>query len=80
MDQPRPNQKGVLVVTSRSAGQYRRVFTIEASDDLVVPDLPSDLEQEKDLVELMGKRGLRLTMVGGGSRSDETRRFYFRRR
>ena len=80
MDQPLPDQKGVLVVTSRPAGQHRRVFTIEASDDLEVPDLPSDLEHEMDLVEVLKKRGFRLTMVGGGSRSDETRRFYFRSR
>ena len=78
MAQPPLTQKGVLVVTSRLAGPHRRAFALEASADVTVPNLPDDLAHEKDLVELMRKRGFRLAMVGGGSRRDETRRFYFR--
>ncbi len=68
------------MVTSTPAGARGRAFTLETSSDLDVPELPAELAHEKDLVELMAKRGFQLTMVGGGSRIDEVRRFYFRRK
>lgn len=67
----------VLVVTSRLAGVNRREFTVEATG-LETPDLPSGIEHESDLVDFLRRLGFQLSMVGGGSRTDELRRFYFR--
>lgn len=51
---------------------------MESPEGIHVPPLPEDLAHEKDLVDLMREAGFRLTMVGGGSRGEEVRRFYFR--
>ena len=69
----------VLVVSSEPGGDGARVFTVlgpEAGEPFL---LPSDLATEADLGSARGGRGYRLTMVGGGSRIDETRRFDFRK-
>ncbi len=73
------DSESVLVVSSEPGGDGARVFTVlepEAGEPFL---LPSDLATEADLVRAMGGWGYRLTMVGGGSRIDETRRFYFRK-
>lgn len=67
----------VLVVTSRLAGVNRREFTVEATG-LATPILPPGIEHESDLVDFLRGLGFQLSMVGGGSRTDELRRFYFR--
>ncbi len=73
------DSESVLVVSSESGGDGARVFTVlrpEAGETFL---LPGDLATEAELVRAMGGRGYRLTMVGGGSRIDEIRRFYFRK-
>ncbi len=75
--QPPQTENDVVVVLSRPAGPDQRAFTLEAAG-LGAPELPDDLGHETDLIKLMKKHGFRLTMVGGGSRIDELRRFYFR--
>lgn len=75
-----PEQDDVVVVTSEPDGEDGRRFLLEEdpTDDLDVD--VSGLRHEDDLVAEMRERGFSLTMVGGGSRSDEIRRFYFRHR
>lgn len=68
----------MLVVTSRPAAVEGRSFRLEPPEAGEAPDLPEELSREDDLVEWLKRRGWRLTMVGGGSRPDEVRRFYFR--
>ncbi len=73
------DSESVLVVSSEPGGDGARVFTVlgpEAGETFL---LPSDLATEADLVRAMEGRSYRLTMVGGGSRIDEIRRFYFRK-
>lgn len=75
-----PDQHDVVVVTSRPAeaeGGGRR-FVVEAPEAARAPELPSDLIHERDLVDRLQAAGFRLTMVGGGSRPEDVRRFYFR--
>ena len=77
MVQRSPAQDAVLTVTSRLAGVNRREFTVEATG-LKAPVLPPGIEHENDLVDFLRRLGFQLSMVGGGSRTDELRRFYFR--
>lgn len=75
-----PEQDDVVVVTSEPDGDEGRRFLLE-EDPTDGLDLDvGELRHEDDLVAGMRARGFSLTMVGGGSRSDETRRFYFRSR
>ncbi len=69
----------VVVVTSRLEAGGERSFRLEAGEEAGPPALPEDLRNERELVELMRESGFQLTMVAGGSRPDEVRRFYFRR-
>lgn len=78
MNRMPPEGHDVLVVTSRPAAPEGRRFRAEPPEGAEAPDLPEDLSHEDDLVEWLRERGWRLTMVGGGSRPDEVRRFYFR--
>jgi hypothetical protein len=78
MDQS-PDSDSVLVVSSEPSGEVGRVFTVESPHPPDAPQLPSDLATEADLVRAMEALGYRLNMVGGGSRIDEVRRFYFRK-
>ncbi len=73
------DSESVLVVSSEPRGDGARVFTVLRPEAGETFPLPSDLATEADLVRAMGGRGYRLTMVGGGSRIDEIRRFYFRK-
>lgn len=75
-----PEQDDVVVVSSEPDGDGGRRFLLEEdpTDDLDVD--VSEIHHEDDLVAAMRERGFSLTMVGGGSRSDEVRRFYFRHR
>lgn len=78
MPQFPPEQEDVVVVRSEPAGEQRRRFTLE-EDPTGGLDLDADeIRHEDDLVATMTERGYTLTMVGGGSRSEEVRRFYFR--
>lgn len=71
----------VVVVESRPvAGGERRAFVLDPASTEDAPALPGDLAHESELVAFMTGRGWRLTMIGGGARGDEVRRFYFRRR
>lgn len=73
----------MVVVTSRPAGEGR-AFAVEPPKEGEepkegeAPTLPEDLARESDLVAHMRESGYQLTMVGGGSRPEEVRRFYFR--
>jgi hypothetical protein len=74
-------QTGVVVIVSRPApgdGEGRRFAPDPSSDPAVVLSL-EELRHEEQLVGMMTGMGWKLTMVGGGSRGDEVRRFYFRR-
>lgn len=73
-----PEEHDVVVFTSRPEGDDRRSFTLEEDPSGRVDLDPDHLKHEDDLVEAMHERGFQLTMVGGGSRGDEVRRFYFR--
>lgn len=73
-----PEEHDVVIVTSRPGDGGGRAFALEAPEGLALPSLPDDLTRESELVTHMREAGFRLTMVGGGSRSDEVRRFYFR--
>lgn len=73
------DSKSVLVVSSEPGGHGARVFTMLRPEAGETFPLPTDLATEAELVRAMGGRGYRLTMVGGGSRIDEIRRFYFRK-
>lgn len=78
MTQFPPEQDDVVVVSSEPDGEGGRRFSLEQSPD-DGPDVDADrIRHEDDLVAAMKERGYSLTMVGGGSRSDEVRRFYFR--
>ena len=71
-------QRGVVVVASRQQ-EDRRVFALDPISDPEIHVSLEDLEHEDQLIGKMTGMGWRLTFVGGGSRTDETRRFYFRR-
>lgn len=73
-----PEDHDVVVVASRPGEGDARRFAVESPREGEAPSLPEGLVHERDLVDHMRTAGFRLTMVGGGSRSDETRRFYFR--
>lgn len=73
-----PEHHDVLVVTSRPAEGGARSFAVEAPEDAEVPELPPETRHERDLVDRLRVAGFRLTMVGGGSRPEDVRRFYFR--
>lgn len=73
-----PEEHDVVVFTSRPAGDDRRSFTLEEDPTGRVELDPEDLQHEDDLVEAMDESGFQLTMVGGGSRGEDVRRFYFR--
>lgn len=75
---PERIERDVIVVTSRPAEEGTRAFQVEAGEDVEPPPLDEAVDHEGALVERMREAGFRLTMVGGGSRSDEVRRFYFR--
>lgn len=80
MTQFPPEQDDVVVVSSEPDGEGGRRFRLEQEDD-EDDGLGLDtggIRHEDDLVASMKERGYTLTMVGGGSRSDEVRRFYFR--
>lgn len=77
---PEQMDNDVVVVTSRPTAAGERSFRLEAGEEADPPALGDDLRSEGELVELMRASGFQLTMVGGGSRPDEMRRFYFRRR
>jgi hypothetical protein len=72
-------QKGVVVVASRQLDEERRVFALDPISDPEIHVALDDLEHEDQLIGKMTGLGWRLTFVGGGSRTDEPRRFYFRR-
>lgn len=85
MPQFPPEQDDVVVVTSEPDGEGGRRFRLDQGDGEDGEDGETGLEldtsgirHEDDLVTTMKERGYTLTMVGGGSRSDEVRRFYFR--
>jgi len=71
-------QKGVVVVASRQE-EDRRAFALDPISDPEIHVALDDLEHEDQLIGKMTGLGWRLTFVGGGSRTDEPRRFYFRR-
>lgn len=73
-----PEKHDVVVVVSRPGEDETRRFAVEPPGEDEAPSLPESLVHERDLVDHMRAAGFRLTMVGGGSRSDEIRRFYFR--
>ena len=73
---------GVVIVVSRPSPEDEeegRRFEADPSSDPDVSLLLDDLRHEDQLVGKMTGMGWKLTMVGGGSRHDEVRRFYFRR-
>ena len=74
-----PNSAGIVVVTSEAHDDGSRVFSVAAPDPEDAPTLGADVRHEQALLAEMERLGYRLTMVGGGSRVDEARRFYFRR-
>ena len=74
------DQTEVVVFSSRPAGEGGREFTLDEDPTESLNLDPADIEHEDELVAEMSRRGFQLTMVGGGSRSDELRRFYFRQR
>lgn len=74
------DQQDVVVFTSRPAGDGERSFELEEDPTGSLTLDPDAIRHEDHLVESMAERGFTLTMVGGGSRSDEVRRFYFRKR
>ena len=72
------DSESVFVVSSEPGGEAGRVFTVLPPYAADAPQLPSNLATEAELVKAMATLGYRLHMVGGGSRIDEVRRFYFR--
>lgn len=74
------DQKEVVVFSSRPTGEGGRRFELEEDPTESVDLDAAGIEHEDELVAEMDRRGFQLTMVGGGSRSDEIRRFYFRER
>jgi hypothetical protein len=73
------DSEDVLVVSSEPSGEVGRAFTVESPHPPGTPPIPADLATEAELVKAMESLGYRLNMVGGGSRIDEVRRFYFRK-
>jgi hypothetical protein len=73
------DDEDILVVSSEPGGETHRLFTVVAPKPLDAPQLPSELTTEAELVKAMEGLGYRLGMIGGGSRIDEIRRFYFRK-
>lgn len=73
-----PEQGDVVVVSSEPDGEGGRRFLLEEEPDDGLDLESAGVRHEDDLVAAMEERGYTLTMVGGGSRSDEVRRFYFR--
>jgi hypothetical protein len=71
--------ESVIVVSSEPRGEAGRVFTVLPPEPSDAPELPADLVTEAELVKAMETLGYQLNMVGGGSRIDEVRRFYFRK-
>jgi len=71
--------ENVLVISSTPRDEAGRVFRVESPQPHDAPQLPADLATEASLVKTMEEMGYRLNMVGGGSRIDEMRRFYFRK-
>ena len=82
MPQFPPEQDDVVVVSSEPDGEGGRRFRLEQGSgegEGEEPELDTGgIRHEDDLVSTMKEQGYTLTMVGGGSRSDEVRRFYFR--
>lgn len=78
MDREKLVGSGVIVVTSRPSGD-RREFEVAADSDPDIAPALEGLAHEEELVGRMAGLGFNLTFVGGGSRTDEVRRFYFRR-
>ena len=78
---PEPRETGVsvLVVSSEPSCEAGRDFRVESPEPSDAPELPAHLASEAELVKAMESQGYRLNMVGGGSRIDEVRRFYFRK-
>lgn len=74
------DQKEVVVFTSRPADDGGRTFELEEDPTESLDVDAGAIQHEDELVAEMDRRGFQLTMVGGGSRSDEVRRFYFRQR
>jgi len=73
------DSESVLVVSSEPSGEAGRVFTVESPHPYDASQLPLVVVTEAELVKAMEALGYRLNMVGGGSRIDEVRRFYFRK-
>lgn len=78
MDSP-ADSESVLVVASEPGSDGGRVFTLLPPKPPDAPALPLDMATEAELVKAMEEMGYQLKMVGGGSRIDEVRRFYFRK-
>jgi hypothetical protein len=78
IDREKVAGSGIVVVTSRLAGE-KREFEVEPDSDPEVCPVLNDIEHEDQLVAKMAGTGYKLTFVAGGSRADEERRFYFRR-
>ncbi|MDP2498087.1 MAG: hypothetical protein Q8W44_08920 [Candidatus Palauibacterales bacterium] len=80
MPQFPPEQDDVVVVSSEPDGEGGRRFRLEpgSGEDEELELDTGGIRHEDDLVAAMKEQGYTLTMVGGGSRSDEVRRFYFR--
>lgn len=74
------DQKEVVVFTSRWTDEDGREILLEEDPTESVELNAGEIEHEDELVAEMDRLGFQLTMVGGGSRSHETRRFYFRQR
>lgn len=74
-----PSPEDVVIFSSRPAEEDGREFTLDADPAGDVDFSADDLAHEDDLVEEMTDRGFQLTMVGGGSRAEDVRRFYFRK-
>ena len=80
MSQFPPKDDNIVVVSSAPDGEGGRRFRLaqEENDQAEVEFDTAQIRHEDDLVATMREQGYTLTMVGGGSRSDEVRRFYFR--
>lgn len=78
IDRERVLGSGVVVVASHPRGD-RRDFRIEPDSDPELAPALDGLEHEEQLVAKMTEHGFRLTFVAGGSRTEEVRRFYFRK-
>lgn len=75
----REEDEDILVVSSEPGSEAHRLFTVVPPEPLDAPQLPRELTTEAELVKAMEGLGYRLGMIGGGSRIDEIRRFYFRK-